>query len=73
MLEAFKARLPKHWRADKYSAGFRGSVNAAGAQRDSSIFKLAPETCSLVELFSISARGWDEWDAHQQEALCLTW
>lgn len=71
MLEAFKARLPKHWRADKYPmcAGFRGRINAVGAQRGSSIFKLASETCSLVQLFSISAKGWDKWDAHQPGTL----
>lgn len=40
-----------------------------GAQRSSSIFKLASETCSLVQLFSILAKGWDEWDAHQPGAL----
>lgn len=69
MLEAFKARLPKHWRADKYCVGFRGRINTAGAHRGSSIFKLASETCSLVQLFSISAKGWDEWDAHQPGGL----
>lgn len=69
MLEAFKARLPKHWRADKYGAGFRGRINAAGTQRGSSIFKLASETCSLVHLCSISAKGWGEWDAHQPGGL----
>lgn len=69
MLKAFKARLPKHWRADKYCAGFRGRINAAGAQRGSSIFKLASETWSLLQLFSVSAIGWGEWDAHQPEGL----